>query len=480
MEYKKRFLKNSFLYLLAMILPKAVSFFVLPVYTRYLEPEAYGILSITGSIIGVMSVLSAMGLNAFYLRNYAKAEDKKELNGTIFWPMCIWSIIIFAVSTLILPFALRIFKISVPFFPFMFLALLTQLFNSMEIIPMRTYRIRGEVQYYFVRILFKTIISVVLGLTFVVGFKQGILGRYYAELINAIIFAVVFIIYMFKNSHFKINKDLLQEAVRFSLPIVPSDLLLMGTPMIINVIIQRILSLSQLGVYSIGLTISGLVHIVTMSINLTVEPEIYNKANTSEFTCFFTKLKNMMIISVSIISVGAGLFIRDAIMLLLAESYWDSWKVVQIISISYIISALKEQFSQLIIIQGKTKMLSFSNLSYLIIGSVMSIVTLTLWGEDGLGWANIFGMTGSFLVLYLSADKSEFKDLNINRDFFVVVLSLIVLYYSRLFHNQRIIISIIFNTIIFMVYIFVLLKIYKIKINQIFAELIKRRSIARS
>lgn len=462
MEYKKKFLKSSFLYLLAMILPKAVSFIILPIYTRFIEPEAYGIFALTGSIIGVMSVLSMMGLNAFYLRNYAVAEDKKELNGTVFWSMCIWNVLLFAVSIVVLPFILSIFKVSAPFFPYMFLALLTQLFNSMEIIPMRTFRIRGEVEYYFIRILFKTIISVVLGLTFVVGFQKGILGRYYAELINAFIFAAVFIKYMLSNSYLRINKDLLHKAVKFSLPIVPSDLLQMSTPMIINIIIQRLLSLSQLGIYSIAQTISSLVQIVTMSLSLTIEPEIFNKANTSEFPLFFTKLKNMMIISVSIISVGAGLFVRDAIMLLLAESYWDSWKAVQIISVSYIVSALKEQFSYLTIIQGKTKMLSFSNLSYLLISSFISVVTLTLWGENGLGWANIFGMSGSFLVLYMSVDKSGLKDLNIGRDFFVVIISLAALYFSRMFHNQQIIISILANTIIFMSYIVVLLKIYKV------------------
>lgn len=467
MENKKKFLQSSMLYFMAMILPKIAGFIMLPVYTKYIDPEGFGILSLTGSVIGFMAVLSSLGLNVFYLRNYSSSEDTKEFNGTIYWSMAIWNILLFTANIIIIPLILKVFDSSVPFSPYMFLAILTQLFNSMEIIPMRTFRIRSEVGHYFVRILFKTIFSVIFGLVFVVGLKMGVLGRYYAELLNTIIFAIVFIVYMARNSYFKINKHLLKKALVFSLPILPADLLQTSTPMIINIIIERTLSLTQLGIYSIGVTISSVVQLVTGSISLTVEPEFYKKTDSSDFPRFFTKLKNMTILLVGIICVGAGLFIREITIILLSEKYWDSWRVVQNISLSYIILVLKNQYSQLAIIQGRTKALISGNIGYLFMSSLVCVVVLPIWGENALGWSDIIGTISAFLILYLSVDRTKFNNMKLSRDFFIIILSFATLYFSRFFHDYSILLSICIKAIIFTIYSLILLRIYNIRFEQI-------------
>lgn len=467
MENKKKFLQSSILYFMAMILPKVVGFIILPVYTRYIDPEGFGIFSLTGSVVGFMAVLSSMGLNAFYLRNYSSSKNTKEFNGTIFWSMAIWNVLLFMASLIIIPIILNRFGSSVPFSPYMFLAILTQLFNSMEIIPMRTFRIRGEVRNYFVRILLKTVFSVIFGLVFVVGLEMGLLGRYYAELLNAFIFAIVFMVYMSRNSYFKINKKLLKEALRFSLPILPADLLQMSTPMIINIIIEQTLSLAQLGIYSIGVMISSIVQLVTTSISLTVEPELYKKAGSSDFPIFLIKLKNITILLVGIICVGAGLFIREISIILLAEKYWDSWRIVQIISLSYIVLVLKNQYSQLAIIQGRTRALISGNIGYLLMSALVCLVALPIWGENALGWSNIIGTLSAFLILYLSVDRKEYTEMKLSRDFFMITFSVLTLYFSRFSHEYSMLISICIKAIIFIIYCMILLRIYNVRFEQV-------------
>lgn len=479
MEDRQKFAKNSVLYLMAMIIPKFAGFFVLPIYTRYISPEEYGIFSLTVSIIGVMAVLSSMGLNVFYLKNYASEKDKKELNGTIFWSMAVWNIILFLLALIIMPVILKVIKLPFPFYPYLFLALLTQFFNSMEIIPMRTFRIKGEAQYYFVRILIKTLLSVSLGLYFVVGLGFGILGRYYGEIINAFVFAVVFIIYMSRNSHFRIDTKVLKRAIKFSLPIVPADIVQMSTPMIINIIIGRTLSLSQLGIYSIGVTISSVIELVTISIILTLEPVLYTRANSKDYPQFFIKLKNITMVTVGILCVGAGLFVREAIIFFLAEKYWDSWRIVQIISISYIVLVLKDMYSQLIIIQGRTTKLFWGNIGYLTTSVLVCIITLPMWGENALGWSNIIGLLVSFFILYASVDKHEFKGMNLQRDFIMLALATLTLYFSRFVHGQPILICIGLKIVIYAGYIFAIMVMYKIYPKQIIHEFIKKRSITK-
>lgn len=475
MENKQKFAQNSILYLIAMIIPKIASFVVLPIYTRYIMPEEYGIFSLTTSMMGVMAVLSSMGLNAFYLRNYAVERDKKELNGTIFWSMAIWNTFLFLLALPVMPLILRAVKAPFPFYPYMLLALLTQFFNSMEIIPMRTYRIRGEVKYYLIRIAAKTFLNVTFGLTFVVGLHLGVLGKYYGELLTTFLFAVVFILYMKRNSYLRINRPLLRKAVNFSLPIVPSDLVQMSSPMLINLIIEKVLSLAQLGIYSIGVTISSVIHLITTSIYLTVEPVLYTRATSEDYPLFFKKLKNITIITVGILCVGAGLFVREAVLLLLPQKFWNSWQVVQIISTSYIVHVLKNMYSQLVIVQGRTSRLLWGNMGYLLTSVLVCIAALPRWGENALGWSNIIGLLAAFFILYVSVDKRNYKGMNITRDLIMLLLAIATLYFSRLSHSYPIPLSIVIKLVIYLIYILILTAMYQIYPKQILKTLMSRK-----
>ncbi len=475
MENKQVFAKNSILYLIAMIIPRVAGFLVLPIYTRHIIPEEYGIFSLTTSMMGVMAVLSSMGLNAFYLRNYSVEEDKKELNGTIFWSMALWNTFLFLLALPVMPLILRVVKAPFPFYPYMLLTLLTQFFNSMEIIPMRTYRIRGEVKYYLIRIAAKTLLNVTFGLIFVVGLQLGVLGKYYGELITTFFFAVIFILYMKRNSHLRINRALLRKAIRFSLPIVPSDLVQMSSPMLINFIIEKILSLAQLGVYSIGVTLSNVIHLITSSIYLTVEPVLYTRATSVDYPLFFKKLKNLTIITVGILCVGAGLFVREATLLLLPEKFWNAWKIVQLISTSYIVLVLKNMYSQLVIIQGRTSRLLWGNMGYLLTSVLVCIAALPRWGENALGWSNIIGLLAAFLVLYVSVDKRSYRGMNLLRDFLMLLLAIATLYLSRFSHRYPIPVSILLKMVIYLIYIMMLTAMYQIYPKQILKALLSRK-----
>jgi O-antigen/teichoic acid export membrane protein len=477
MENKRKFAKNSVLYLIAMIIPRVAGFFILPIYTRYILPEEYGIFSLTTSMIGVMAVLSSMGLNAFYLRNYATQQDKKELNGTIFWSMVVWNTFLFLISLLVMPIILGGIKAPFPFYPYMILALFTHFCNSMEIIPMRTYRIRGEVKYYLLRILLKTFLNITFGLVFIVGLNLGVLGKYYGELITAFIFAVIFILYMKRNSYLRINVTLLRAALKFSLPIVPSDMVQMCAPMMINIIIERTLSLEQLGIYSIGVTISSVIHIVTTSIFLTVEPVLYTRATSEEYPQFFRKLKNITIITVGILCVGAGLFVREITILLLPQKYWNAWRIVQIISTSYIVLVLKNMYSQLIIIQGRTSRLFWGNIGYLITSVIVCLIALPRWGANALGWSNIIALYIAFLILYVSVDKRKYKGMKLLRDFIMLILAVTTLYLSRLFHDQSILVSLMRKAVIYLTYIILLTGMYRIYPRQILKELTHKKTV---
>lgn len=85
MSDRRSILKHSFNYLLANVATKALAFVAIPVYTRLLSVEEYGIVNVFISLIGIVSVLltlnTEVAINRFYFDS--KNEDEfKEFVGT--------------------------------------------------------------------------------------------------------------------------------------------------------------------------------------------------------------------------------------------------------------------------------------------------------------------------------------------------------------------------------------------------------------
>ncbi|MGS0973001.1 MAG: oligosaccharide flippase family protein [Candidatus Izemoplasmataceae bacterium] len=459
MIQNQNFAKNSALYFISMIFPKLLGFIALPIFTRYLLPEEIGIYAYTLGITGVLVVLSSLGLNAFYLRNYALVDDSKNLNGTIFWFMIIWNVILFLIALVAIYLFFVFSQISIPFFPYMFLALVIHLLHSTEIIPMRTFRIRGEVKYYLMRTITKSSISVFTGLALVVFFDYGIMGRYYAELLSSLIFAFIFILYMKRHSYLKIDKLLLKRALKFSIPIVPSDLLQTSTPMINNLIIVRFLSLAQLGIYSVANTLASIVQLITSSIFLSIEPILYLKAKENDFPKFLKNVKDLVFVLSLLFSFGFALFIREVIIIFLGDNYQDAWTIVQILAVSYSIVVLRGILVQLVIVQGKTNKLFIGNLVNLVVMFIVGLIAIPRWGSAALGFTNLIGFSFAILALYIVIDKDDYK-LHLVKDFFSLVLIILLIFISRLIPIDSMGLSILIKFGVFFTTGFIILALY--------------------
>ena len=78
MSAKKKVLENSFLYTFSSLLVKAIGFMLLPVYTKFLTPDDYGITNLVNSFTGVASFIVAFSLYSAIIRFYVDYKSDRE------------------------------------------------------------------------------------------------------------------------------------------------------------------------------------------------------------------------------------------------------------------------------------------------------------------------------------------------------------------------------------------------------------------
>ncbi|MDZ7778280.1 MAG: oligosaccharide flippase family protein [Bacteroidales bacterium] len=86
-QYIKEIGAHSSIYAVSNILTKAIGVLLIPIYTRFLTTEDYGIISIITPLINAVAIFYSFGLRQAYGRFHFDQEDKskeqKQLLGTV-------------------------------------------------------------------------------------------------------------------------------------------------------------------------------------------------------------------------------------------------------------------------------------------------------------------------------------------------------------------------------------------------------------
>ena len=83
----KFLLKHTSVYGIGTVVRQAVSFLLLPVYTRYLTPADYGVMALVNATMGIIGIVVSVGINnamsRFYF-DFEAEEDKKTVISTVY------------------------------------------------------------------------------------------------------------------------------------------------------------------------------------------------------------------------------------------------------------------------------------------------------------------------------------------------------------------------------------------------------------
>jgi len=78
----RKLFKQTFIYGLATVLPRMLSFLLLPLYSAVMPPELYGEVSLVFVWFAIFNVLLAYGMETAFFRFYSREQDKERVHAT--------------------------------------------------------------------------------------------------------------------------------------------------------------------------------------------------------------------------------------------------------------------------------------------------------------------------------------------------------------------------------------------------------------
>jgi O-antigen/teichoic acid export membrane protein len=255
----------------------AIPFLLLPVMTRYLSPNDYGyitmfrvLFSLCLPFIGLNAILSYN--RAFFLDQY----DKGVYMGNVF--------LLVAMSSLICIPIIIFFRNAIEMafgFPSSWLwsVIVTAISTIVVQCALFSWQVREQPKQYGVYLNSFTLLEAITGIIFVVGFKMGWEGRIISRTLVTVCFAcfgLAILIYK-RWVKFRVDRYYILHSLRYGIPLLPHSLIEILNTTIDKILISRMISMSDMGVYSAGYQMGTIINFIATAYNQAYYPWLYRK-----------------------------------------------------------------------------------------------------------------------------------------------------------------------------------------------------------
>ena len=378
--------KGSLVYTISSVINAAIPFFLLPILTRVLTPEDYGIVSIYTMLVSIYNIFMGLNLHGAINREYFN----KDINFKVYVFNCIFvtSVAFSIISLISFIFSSQISNITK--FPSQYIwnVIITSLFMQFLLLLLSIYQAQKKAIKYSIFQIVQTVINFTLSIILVVLLKQGWQGRLWANLIAYIIFGVVALIVLFLYySKFKISINYILKSLKFGAPLLPHSLGGMLIAMWSRFVIANSLGLTETGLFTAAFQIASILTIIEDSFNRAYAPWLYEKLNLNneQIKLKIVKFTYLYFASVFIFALFLGISSPYIVKILLGKDFTESAPIIIWIALGTAFNGMYYMVTNYIFYTYKTHILANITIFCGILNIPLTVFLTRINGTIGAG-----------------------------------------------------------------------------------------------
>ena len=433
-QFKKIFGYGAW-YLLGSLLTKVSSFLLLPVYTRYLSPADYGVLSSLMSVAKFFPIFVSLYLDAAFGRYYffekkISHQKVKELYSTIFWFISLWGSGVICIGIIISPYTFQPL-LNIPFLPYIPLMLIPVLFSQLgllgSIFLRSNLRARELTIVNFIGFLCSTSIVLYLLVVCKYGIKANLCGMAFVSIFNFGYFLFISIRHSLLGFCFKWN--VLKTSLVFSVPLMPNIAAGWIAGFSDRLILAFYGKIEQVGLYSVSAQIALVLYMLNdamtqvqgpIGLSALTDDREKGKKQISEFLSFF-------IWGILFFYLALTFFSKEILYVMTDAKYHSAYKLVGILAFLYVMSGIYRVFSTIIAFNNKMWIISSAAIISAVINMILNFIFIPHFGQWAAAWASFFSIMGYTLWIVVWAQKIDPIPINVKLIIPVCCLAFILL-----------------------------------------------------
>ena len=194
--------------------------------------------------------------------------------------------------------------------------------------------------------------------------------------------------------------------LRYGIPLIFVSLAGLALIWLDRYLLKFYSNLSEVGLYSLGYQFGMILNIVIIEpFKLIFQPmslEIRNDENARQYFC---KMLTYLTFITILLSLGISLLSNDILRIISDKSYWEAYKVVPIICLSYIIFAAMQPIGMGPFFKRKTYYYSYTFGIGVVINIILNLIFIPKYGMIGAAFATVIAYFVMVLFTYVISMK---------------------------------------------------------------------------
>ncbi|MCF7858562.1 MAG: oligosaccharide flippase family protein [Candidatus Cloacimonetes bacterium] len=401
--------KHTFIYSLGNLSTKIIGLLLLPLYTSKLSLLDYGQFAILETTTMFLTMVLGLRIVSSMMRWSAETDVPQEQNKIFFNTYLILLITAVVINILFIPtkdWLSSLFFSSSNYSHYFTVIFGIIGFEIINQVPMNIFRFQGKPTIYSIVFATKLVIVLVLNIYFLVYAETGIIGIFYSQLIANAIQMLFTIPILLAHFHYKLDVDLIKEMLEYSIPLIFSAISVQILAIGDRYIIKYLLDYSQVGIYSLGYKIAGVLNVfIVQAFALGFLPIAYKMQKSKDAHIFFKKVFKYLTMLLVFGSLGLSLFAREILLVFTVNpDFQIAYKVVPLITIAIIFKGIQYMFLLGFHYVKKTKYVAYIVTFALFINIGLNFLLIPIYGIWGAAFATV---TSSLLISVISYFVSQ-------------------------------------------------------------------------
>ena len=406
----KKLVTNSIYYTLGKMLPMAVAFIMVPIYTTYLVPSDYGIVNSMKILADVLTILFSLSIETSLFRLYYDYKDEKSQRtfiGTAFILISLSTIIGTGLLFLFQDYVVIIFK-DIPFNPFFVVTFFSMLLGVFQIVPRIIFVITEKGKIYFIVGVIHLILSLILNIIYIVVLDEKAIGVLKALLLTNLLILPLYFYYQLKYSKIKLDLQIAKNILKFSLPLLPASLSTWIMNSSNRIFIDQYFSQTEVGIFSLGFRITFVFIMIITSLRLAYNPVYFRLAAMDDqkkaVSKIYTYNQYYLIISILMCFI-ISFFSRELIGVFLNKDYFNAWIILSLLTYSNLFLESSAIFRMALYQNKSTFSITIIVILTALISLLLNWILISKWGMYGAAYSSIISSMLLFYSFYFVSKK---------------------------------------------------------------------------
>lgn len=416
---------NTVIFGASLFLSKLVSSFLIPVYTRTLTTEQYGIADLITTLSGFIVPICSLSIyEAVFRFSLDRGTDKTQIlrcGINISWMA---SILIYIVGQM-----LKLYK---PVSQWAIFLVLVSIFTMIRNILSLYTKANDHILLFGIDTIVYNFILGITNILFLVIFSLGLPGYFGASIVSLII-SILFLsiterVSLFPNFKKK-DKKIIVPMLRYSVPLIVNSISWILMNLIDRIMLTSLYTSSSNGIYAIASKIPTLVTVIASVFNQAWGISIVKDYDSNKDEKFYNNIFGLFNVVIFFGTSTVLLFTNNIIKFIIGSEFSESIKYIGILMIGTVFLAYTSFFSSIYLAVKKSAKIAISSFVGAILNIILNTLLIPVIGIMGACIAT----SGSYMLIAIYRMIDCKKYINFIFDKRKFIISIILLFIQCIF-----------------------------------------------